>query len=236
MTSTDFGRILTLLRKEKGLSQKAAAAELGVSQALLSHYERGIRECGLEFVIRVADLYNVSCDYLLGRSAERSGSVLREEDIPEPEDGAKMDSRFKGSLLPTLNKKLISNSVNVLYGMLSRAGSASLTEYVSAYLDLAVYKAFRYVYSANPVNPDNAFSIDKRAFELKVQSVMAVEEMKMKMAVSGIKAEGVTPIADTTSLLMTPEQLYRDYPLFAGSLMNLIRNTEENIKDVLGEK
>ena len=60
MTGTDFGRILTLLRKEKGLSQKAAAAELGVSQALLSHYERGIRECGLDFVLRVAELYDVS--------------------------------------------------------------------------------------------------------------------------------------------------------------------------------
>ncbi|MCI8497183.1 MAG: helix-turn-helix transcriptional regulator, partial [Clostridiales bacterium] len=39
-----FPRIITLLRKERGISQKAAAQELGISQALLSHYEKGIRE------------------------------------------------------------------------------------------------------------------------------------------------------------------------------------------------
>ena len=43
---SDFSRRLVLLRKEKGISQKAAAGELQISQALLSHYEKGIRECG----------------------------------------------------------------------------------------------------------------------------------------------------------------------------------------------
>ena len=50
-----FPRILTLLRKERGISQKEAASSLLVSQALLSHYEKGIRECGLDFVVRAAD-------------------------------------------------------------------------------------------------------------------------------------------------------------------------------------
>ena len=36
-----FPRILTLLRKERGISQKEAASSLLVSQALLSHYEKG---------------------------------------------------------------------------------------------------------------------------------------------------------------------------------------------------
>ena len=77
---SDFSRIITLLRKEKGVTQKQAAEDLGVSQALLSHYEKGIRECGLEFVVRVADYYGVSCDYLLGRSADRSGLTLSVEE------------------------------------------------------------------------------------------------------------------------------------------------------------
>ena len=71
-----FPRILTLLRKERGTSQKKAAADLQVSQALLSHYEKGIRECGLDFVVRVADYYGVSCDYLLGRTADKSGAMI----------------------------------------------------------------------------------------------------------------------------------------------------------------
>ena len=48
--ATDFSRTLSLLRQEKGISQRKAAAALGISQALLSHYENGIREPGLAFV------------------------------------------------------------------------------------------------------------------------------------------------------------------------------------------
>ena len=113
--NSHFPRIITLLRKERGLSQKSAAEQLGVSQALLSHYEKGIRECGLEFVVKVADFYNVSTDYLLGRSPHRSGAMITVEDLPEP-DAAGKENVFKGSLLPTLNKKLIANSLNVIYG------------------------------------------------------------------------------------------------------------------------
>lgn len=73
-----FSQALSQLRHEKGISQRQAAQELGVSQALLSHYENGIREPGLTFVVRVCDYYQVSADYLLGRTTDRAipaGSV-----------------------------------------------------------------------------------------------------------------------------------------------------------------
>ena len=113
----EFSRIITLLRKERGITQKQAAQDLGVSQALLSHYEKGIRECGLDFVVRVADYYGVSCDYLLGRSAERTGQTLSVEDIPNPE--SVKDNVYRGSVLPTMNKKLIANSMNILFDKLA---------------------------------------------------------------------------------------------------------------------
>ena len=50
--SSEFSRTLSLLRQEKGVSQRAAAGELGISQALLSQYENGIREPGLRFGVR----------------------------------------------------------------------------------------------------------------------------------------------------------------------------------------
>ena len=68
--ATDFSRTLSLLRQEKGVSQRKAAAELGISQALLSHYENGAREPGLAFVCRACDYYGVSADYLLCRSQQ----------------------------------------------------------------------------------------------------------------------------------------------------------------------
>lgn len=69
--NTLFSSRLAALRKERGLSQKEAAAALGISGALLSHYENGIRECGLSFLCKAAAYYDVSCDYLLGVSDTR---------------------------------------------------------------------------------------------------------------------------------------------------------------------
>ena len=64
----NYAERLYELRTEKGLSQKEAANDLGVSQALLSHYEKGIREFGLDFLNRAADYYKVTTDYILGRT------------------------------------------------------------------------------------------------------------------------------------------------------------------------
>lgn len=71
---TMFSQALSHLRHEKGISQRLAAQALGVSQALLSHYENGIREPGLAFVVRACDYYQVSADYLLGRTADRAAT------------------------------------------------------------------------------------------------------------------------------------------------------------------
>ena len=73
--NADFSRTLALLRQEKGISQRKAAKELGISQALLSHYENGIREPGLVFVKKACDYYHVSADYLLGRTDEPGGET-----------------------------------------------------------------------------------------------------------------------------------------------------------------
>lgn len=69
--STRFATRISGLRKERGLSQKKVAADLGISSALLSHYENGIRECGLDFVRKISGYYRVSSDYLLGLTEER---------------------------------------------------------------------------------------------------------------------------------------------------------------------
>ncbi len=65
--SSGFSSRISQLRKSKKISQRRAAAELGISQALLSHYENGLREPKLDFVVKLCDYYGVSADYLLGR-------------------------------------------------------------------------------------------------------------------------------------------------------------------------
>ena len=64
----NFAAVMSELRHARGLSQRKVAADLKISQALLSHYENGAREPGLAFVCRACDYYGVSADFLLGRA------------------------------------------------------------------------------------------------------------------------------------------------------------------------
>ncbi len=73
-----FSETMSALRRDRGLSQRTAAADLHISQALLSHYENGAREPGLDFVCRACDYYGVSADYLLGRSENAAGGKSME--------------------------------------------------------------------------------------------------------------------------------------------------------------
>ncbi len=228
MSETGFNRILTLLRKERGITQKEAAKSLGISQALLSHYEKGIRECGLDFLVKVAAFYGVSCDYLLGISPDRSGLTLQVEDIPESDD--KADAKYRGSVLPTLNKKLIANSLNVLFDLLQQAGEKQLTTEASNYLMLSFYKVFRMIYSANPKNPNNNFSIPQSLFPRYTDAEMALTEAHIAAMLSGETVDGIPPAKTAEKLEISPQKLGEKYPLYATSLLNLVQLAEKAIE------
>ncbi len=221
MAEAAFNRILTLLRKERGITQKEAAQELGVSQALLSHYEKGIRECGLDFVVHAADFYGVSCDYLLGRSPDRSGLTLSVDDIPDSDD--KTDNRFKGSIAAVLNKKLIANSLNILFDYLQRSSNRELIGGVSNYIMLSVYRMFRKLFAANSKNQKTMFSVsDKKATRFTDAEMMLIET-KIDDALDDMR--------DSPLFEITTEKLNDSYPLYASSLLNLIQLSEKSIND-----
>ncbi len=97
--STSVSTRLVSLRKEKDLSQKEAAAALEVSQALLSHYEKGIRECGLDFLCRASAFYDVSTDYLLGITDTKmmSDALFVDGEIPQDSE-VRMSTIFRSSV------------------------------------------------------------------------------------------------------------------------------------------
>lgn len=226
--NADFPRILTLLRKEKGISQKAAASDLGISQALLSHYEKGIRECGLDFLVRTANYYDVSCDFLLGRSPDRTGTTLTVEDIPDP-DAMGKENVMHGSILAVLNKKLIANSLNVLFDLMQKSGNKSLIQEISSFLMLAVYRMFRVLYSANPKNQHGMFTVPKQVSAGYACAAMAVSEANAASIAGGQALDGQDPLTDVEALSVTTESLNTSYPLFASSLLNLIQTSESKI-------
>ena len=219
-----FSRIITLLRKEKGITQKQAAADLGISQALLSHYEKGLRECGLDFLIKLCDYYNVSSDYILGRSPDRSGAVLTVDDL----EGAETvkDSHYSGSVLPAMNKRLISSSLNVVYDMLGKAGNKELTTKVSDYLMLSVYRMFRKLYQSEKKNSQSMFNVSTAVFEGYTLSALEKTNADINMLLSDknlVKAKG-------DAFEMTGESIVSDYPKHATGLLNTVKTAEDLIK------
>ena len=143
--ATEFSRTLSLLRKERGVSQRVAAADLGVSQALLSHYENGIREPGLAFVSKVCDYYHVSADYMLGRTLARDGSMLTAEEIL---NAAEPGNVLQGSVLATLRGKLITSASGVLFGLLGKLGDKDAINAAADSLGCHIYLLYRLLHRA----------------------------------------------------------------------------------------
>lgn len=231
--NSDFSRIVTLLRKEKGLSQKQAARELGVSQALLSHYEKGIRECGLDFVVRIADYYDVSCDYLLGRSADRKGATLSLPETLPPVTENDSSEKSRSNALIALNKKLVLNSLNILFGLLEETDSKGLSSEVSSYLMVSVYKMIRAVYSANPKNPQAMFSILPELYSGLSTALQSVIEANTNCLAQGRSAGSFEGVEQEFAPQLSPDIISRKYPELSPALYNLIRDTEERIKKLI---
>ena len=217
--NTDFSRVITLLRKERKLSQKQAAEELGISQALLSHYEKGIRECGLDFIVRAADYYHVSCDYLLGRTTERSF-----EDA-ESADGAVQSRSIAGSI----NRRLTESSISIIYNLLDRIGNRRLTRSVTSYLMLSIYKVFRCLYSANLDNPDDLFTVPRTVSNGYTNA--AREKLYTDIEAMGAKgSDSYMPALGR--LKLSAESLARDYPGDAAALFNVIQQSENSLNSI----
>ena len=119
--ATHPGEMIKDELKERKMTQKKVAEELGVSQALLSHYEKNIRECGLDFVVRMSEYYDVSCDFLLGVTEER-GNCKKNPPLPPV--------KVKENHVP----KCIQSSLNIVFGIAKKINSKSLSRFILNYL------------------------------------------------------------------------------------------------------
>lgn len=216
--NSDFPRIITFLRKERGLSQKQVAADLGISQALLSHYEKGIRECGLDFLVKAADYFEVSCDYLLGRTVQRRLASVSADDLPESDE----IRHLKGNMINQINKKLLMNTTTVIFDLLAQIGSKRLTNAVSNYLMSAEYQIFRTIYSAQEQNSQTMFSIDRNRYKNLNSASMLIDLEIIDMLIE----------RNELSLSLSPDVISTYFDKGASSLFNLIQYAERNIKNL----
>lgn len=217
----DFPRILTLLRKEKGISQKQAAEDLGVAQALLSHYEKGKRECGLEFLLRAAEYYNVTTDYMLGRSPVANGAVITQNTIEEAEVPDKARNLSADELSAVFAKKLVSNSIDVIYSLLGKTKNPQLTDKIYDIFSCAVYRAFRLIYKGNPANDMNLF----KSPEAGVGQLISAAE-----AIAAAKAELSVAATETEAPVIKRSELEAEYGKSASVLLNMVMHCEKQME------
>ena len=216
--NAEFSRGLSLLRQEKGISQRKAASALGISQALLSHYENGIREPGLAFVTKACDYYHVSADYLLGRSLSRDGAVIEAEELADASE-AKED--LKGSVMAKFQKKLIVNTASVLFDLLGRTNNKDAVAHAGAYLSGALYQIFRQLYRAAGGN-ESYFSTGRISFDMDVLSAdMTLSRIQFAKALEAYRGE--YPPMDAQSLT-------EEYQGYSQSMAQVFHSADERIK------
>ena len=160
---TTFSERLANLRKERGLTQKEAAEQLGVSAALLSHYEKGIRECGLDFVIKCSKYYNVTTDYLLGISDNRNGISADVLSSIETTEGKSV--------------RVLSQSTKYLLDLASTVTDGRNTNYVYDYFMLCAYRGALTLAKAG-VLPKEMFKIDYSIARDLTSAAIALQDAK----------------------------------------------------------
>lgn len=170
---TDFASILMRLRRERNLSQKKAADDLGISQALLSHYENGIREPRLEFIIRACEYYGVSTDYMLGRTDEKSfdGKIAL---------NCSDDDQHRNAVAAAL-----------IISVLSEAGDEQLCSSAAKYIAFSVYNVLSALCSpAKPYEPlfDAALKTAESAFLTNLRRVRKDPEIEERLSEKALRS------------------------------------------------
>lgn len=217
----DFSRTLALLRQDKGISQRQAASDLGVSQALLSHYEKGVREPGLDFVRRACDYYHASADYMLGRTLSRDGVTIEAEALYDS-SGEKVS--VHADLAAAVQRKLIVNASNLLFELLGKIGSRTAVRAAGRYLGGALYQLYRVLYRAGG-GDERYFSLPKEAFAAgAVDAGMCGEKVAFAAALQKQEEE---------LLVIEHDTLTQKYPGLAQSTTQVLHSVEARTNEWL---
>lgn len=81
-------------RERKKLTQKQASELLGLSNNTYRNYEQGNREPNNELLVRIAQLYDCTTDYLLGNTTKDSGSKTPFDDLTDIEMEQQMLTKY----------------------------------------------------------------------------------------------------------------------------------------------
>lgn len=78
-----IGQRIKELRKDHSLTQQQFAAILNLNDSTISLYESGKREPEFHTLMKIADNFNVTVDWLLGRTDNKSIAIVENEHVPK---------------------------------------------------------------------------------------------------------------------------------------------------------
>ena len=100
-----FARILQDLREDRDISRKDLALALNISVSTLGMYEQGRREPNIDMLIKMADYFDVSIDFLVGRSFTNENNELLVEALHLKNEIDKLPQGYKNIIDFMLNTK-----------------------------------------------------------------------------------------------------------------------------------
>ena len=212
--STPFAEAFSRLRKDRNISQRQAAEDMKVSQALLSHYENGIREPRLEFVVRACQYYNVSADYLLGRTDTK--------DNPMMAAGA-VAGDYPVSVRDSDNIKNLINAVTVLYEIFESAGGDRCGSALYAYLSTAMYKMMRDLGIESENRLGSSLRLSDSSFSPLCDAAMKTAEAKIAEESLKVSREDISAAIDS---------IREKYPSVIASVEELAVSADGRIYDM----
>lgn len=102
-----FGERLKELRKEKNLTQEQLAEIFKVTQVTISKYERNFTETDITTLFKFADFFDVTTDYLLGKSDLKHGNKSDKQNLHffEKDNLTKEDMDYLNMMIETMKKR-----------------------------------------------------------------------------------------------------------------------------------
>jgi transcriptional regulator with XRE-family HTH domain len=110
----NIGSKITELRKQKKWSQSDLAKAVNASRDIIGKYERNQNAPSIEMAQKIADVFGITVDYLLGKSAF---AKFNQEDIKRLEDIEKLDSDTKSKLYFVIDTFLRDAKTRQAYSM-----------------------------------------------------------------------------------------------------------------------
>ena len=177
-----FATRMVLLRKEKGMTQQEMANIFQKSRQAISSYETQEREPEYDFLCKMADYFDVSSDYLLGRTNDRNPK----------NDTVINDFNKNYDLLPITLKNLVSDTYSSIFSLLEKAVKNCQEEYLIIYRDFFVdLKNIRAELQSRTENAAGSaaemaelFALESKAKELMTSTLDKLMQLDLDAAAS----------------------------------------------------